>query len=880
MKRFQYQVSIIVPVYNVEEYVGACLDSLMRQTIDFSKIEILTIDDGSTDNSLAICQKYAEKYSNIKVFTKPNEGLSATRNYALRRATGKYIMYLDSDDSFTDDTIRQVTSFFDEHYDEVDLVTYKIVPYTDGQARPLHYRYKTLVESGVYDLRASENAFITQTNINVCVKNLFENNVYFDTTPDFRHEDQKYCLDVLSAKMKIGYCAEGEYRYIYNPSSITKTYFYAYYLFEPTMAYWEQVFRRFAPDIPAYVMAMYVNDLNWKLRDDILFPYHYSPEDYQKAMDRICALLAQVDTEIILNHPAIDKFHKYYWLGMKPNIHPAVALTPEDASIFADGKRIFNRRRMEVVLHKLRIKNKTLRLLAFLKSPLYNFLDSEPEIYVIENGTERVKMKLFRSIHSFYRSKTQTNRFFAFSYECDTRKVQEFSIVVVIEGQAYETSFYRMPISGFTRGRTSYVRDDVKITLQNNQFFLEQLSPKQTQQFEQKENRKLIRHPRAFTLRQASLQYRKKHRIWLYYDLYTVEKDNGYYQFINDLTHQDGIERYYIVNRDYEDIDALFTPEQQKHLIRFGSWRHKLLYISSERIFTAFYGLSPISPFAGESEEQIYYDIEKFETIYLQHGVLHAGLYLNNSVERCRAEQIVISSPFEKENYMKNYGYEEKDLIPTGMARYDYINRNGTPKNKILFAPSWRKYLTMQHSASQWSLVKSKLQQSDYFKKFSAFLESEQLEQLLEQYDMELDVKLHPIIADADDMFQIHSTRIHMAGKNVQLEDYKVFITDFSSFVFDFAYLNRPIFYFVPDYKQFKSGMNHYRVLDLPFEKAFGNLVLEAEDAVTQLAEILADGCIPKPVFYERMERFFYPMEHCAEALYQYVTNADRPQNT
>lgn len=58
-----------------------------------------------------------------------------------------------------------------------------------------------------------------------------------------------------------------------------------------------------------------------------------------------------------------------------------------------------------------------------------------------------------------------------------------------------------------------------------------------------------------------------------------------------------------------------------------------------------------------------------------------------------------------------------------------------------------------------------------------------------------------------------------MAGAHVDIEDYTMFITDFSSFVFDFACLCRPVLYFVPDYGQFKAGMNHYRELDLPFEK-------------------------------------------------------------
>lgn len=70
--------------------------------------------------------------------------------------------------------------------------------------------------------------------------------------------------------------------------------------------------------------------------------------------------------------------------------------------------------------------------------------------------------------------------------------------------------------------------------------------------------------------------------------------------------------------------------------------------------------------------------------------------------------------------------------------------------------------------------------------------------------------------------------------------------------------------------------MNHYRVLDLPFEKAFGHLVLEPEDALGELSQILAAGCIPETVFRERMEQFFYPLDQCAEALYQYVMKQDQ----
>lgn len=89
-------VSILVPVYNVENYVGKCLDSLLAQT--WPDIEIVLINDGSTDSSLQICEDYARKHSNIHIYSYPNSGISRTRNRALSHATGEFIMFVDSDD--------------------------------------------------------------------------------------------------------------------------------------------------------------------------------------------------------------------------------------------------------------------------------------------------------------------------------------------------------------------------------------------------------------------------------------------------------------------------------------------------------------------------------------------------------------------------------------------------------------------------------------------------------------------------------------------------------------------------------------------------------------------------------------------------------------
>ena len=89
------KVSIIVPVYNVEKFLEKSMDSLINQTLD--DIEIIAINDGSTDSSLKILKEYEEKYNNIKVYTKENGGLSDARNYGLQYVRGEYVAFLDSD---------------------------------------------------------------------------------------------------------------------------------------------------------------------------------------------------------------------------------------------------------------------------------------------------------------------------------------------------------------------------------------------------------------------------------------------------------------------------------------------------------------------------------------------------------------------------------------------------------------------------------------------------------------------------------------------------------------------------------------------------------------------------------------------------------------
>lgn len=106
-----YKVSVIVPIYNVEKYLNDCIKSILNQTI--KDIEIILVDDGSTDNSLSICKKYSE-YNNIKIIHKENGGLSSARNAGLDASTAPYIMFIDSDDLFLPNSVEVMLNEIEE----------------------------------------------------------------------------------------------------------------------------------------------------------------------------------------------------------------------------------------------------------------------------------------------------------------------------------------------------------------------------------------------------------------------------------------------------------------------------------------------------------------------------------------------------------------------------------------------------------------------------------------------------------------------------------------------------------------------------------------------------------------------------------------------
>lgn len=206
------KVSIIVPVYNTEKYLKKCLDSLVNQTLD--DIEILIVNDGSTDNSQEIINEYKEKYSQkIKCFKKQNGGLSDARNYAVPHALGEYIGFVDSDDYVETDMFEKMYNL--ANLENLDLVECNFI---------WEYPNKIKKDFGIHCSNIQD--FFIYSRVMVCNKLikssvLKNNNITFPK--DLRYEDIEFFYKLIPFIEKYGLLENTFYHYMQRENSIINT---------------------------------------------------------------------------------------------------------------------------------------------------------------------------------------------------------------------------------------------------------------------------------------------------------------------------------------------------------------------------------------------------------------------------------------------------------------------------------------------------------------------------------------------------------------------------------------------------------------------------------------------------------------------------------
>lgn len=872
MSNFKYKISVIIPVYNCEKHLENCMNSLKKQTMKQPDFQVVFINDGSSDKSDEICLRLKEENSNVLYFKKENGGVSSARNKGLELAEGKYILFLDADDSISDNCLKELYKFFEAHYDEVDLVTYNIDYLSETGKITSHKRFDVLDHTAVYDINADPN--IMQTTMNICVKNVPENErILFDTNLTLG-EDQLFIFSWISRKQKLGFVSNATYTYYRHAGSASSIHNDPYYCFDQYIYFFNKLLSVCTtPDGKPHrtAQAMVVYNINWRITSDLLVS-HCDPETEEKQLATVKEILSRIDNDIIFNSIYVDPFHMECFINLK-GLPYNYAVNNTSLSIYTDDHQLWFSQPHSIVFDTIKICGDTLKVAGFVKTcllPLENLT-----LYYNDTENELHEIEMTETLFSCYKGKAKTNNFGGFDITIKLSDYNSFGFRLKID----DVLITPMPFYSYrcvvNNAKTLVACGEytVELNKKSKGILIKKASSNQLKTAARRADISTLRENRnAFIYRTTAKLTKCKNEIWLYCDRENIF-DNAYEQFQHDFDIDDGVKRYYIVdNITDSDKNKYFTAKQKKYLVNFKSIKHRILFLNSSKVFTSFNSISIISPF-GNLPLRWYYDMMETEIIYLQHGVLHANLPHLYAKEKSNVDKIVISSEFERKNFQEIYRFKENDLIFSGMPRFDTIDVTKPAKRKILFSPSWRKNLIGEYLNNTRALLPEKFLASPFYKETMSFLNSQELADLLEKHDLTLDFKNHPIFRDYDKYFKVDNPRINVTQDGINMQDYLVMITDYSSVVFDFVYLSRPIIYFVPDYEQFLAGITHsYSKLDLPLEEGFGDITQSGEELLNAVKTLAENDFKANPVYQKRTDDFFgeRDLKHC-DRLYNLV---------
>lgn len=350
--------------------------------------------------------------------------------------------------------------------------------------------------------------------------------------------------------------------------------------------------------------------------------------------------------------------------------------------------------------------------------------------------------------------------------------------------------------------------------------------------------------------------------IWIISERENQAQDNGlaFFKYLTEKHPE--INSYYLIEKDYHNISKL--KQIGRVLIR-GSIKHKVFFLKSDVIATT--EKNVIEPWGSNVFYKYFSKVYPKKTrVFLQHGIISMDVSEVYGKKVSHFNLFVASTEKEKRFIEQNFGYDEKEVICTGISRYDQLEytscKNGSQKI-ILYMPTWRRYL-MDLSKSDKKYIYQRQQEftnTKYYKEVSSFINDNRLREMLEQNDFHIIYIMHHGMNAFKKMFKCEHDRVKIYSSeevNIQemLKKAKVFITDFSSIHFDSAYIGNINYYYQFDKEEVlkKHGGKSYFNYE---ENGFGKVVEQKEDLLEEINKALNSEVIRKDIYNKRVEVFF-----------------------
>lgn len=833
-----YKFSIVISAYNAESNISNCIHSILNQTLDFNdNVEIILINDGSKDLTGPLCEHFLSIYpENIRYISKEHDGIGYSRNLGLKYSQGKYIYFLEGDDSISHDALEKVSDFFEEH-ENVEIVSI----FTDS----INYKKSDIINekyaaTKVIDLLKSPNFFQKQINSCFFRKSTIEHTV-FSNQPTLS-EDISFINELLINNSKLGVCSKAKYITQKSDSSNTllniipnlKNSTSSEIRFHLNKLIFESILKyNFVPDFIQKTILYLFNNviLNDTIHEKL------TVDEIKRINTSIKEILPHISDDNIYNQQEMDIKIKTFLLYLKNDYS-----YPEK-----DQFKLTKSLKLDTVFIDIyEIIDDELYILANINS-----ISPEEKVEIYVNG-EKVESRTvpFPQREKYYlNEKYLTNHTFEVRLKITRQKEYEIEFLSNIN-QKLHIDFSRpcnfSKVVGYSKTKKYFS------TLENDKILI---SRTKTGKWLKKEAKVLFNMLKnrvpgfesAVPIRlmyMALYPFLRKKRIWFYMDFPTIADDNGMHLFKYSIRQNDkDIKKYFIVDKNTPYFDKM---KEIGPVIPYHSIKHRVLGLFTEKIITSHPDNNYIYAFWGHYPN--FAGILKSSTIFLQHGITlnNISSWLNKYDKNL--DFLLTASRKEYDSLFEYYYNYEKDIVKLlGFPRFDNLKNEKT--KTILLMPSWRRYLDHEN--------KYTISNSTYFKTYDSLINNKRLIEKAKEYGYKIIFRPHPHVYQFIDLFHENDyvTVDHKRGSYQELfKKGAILITDYSSVAFDFAYLKKPVLYYQP-------GDDYHFNLDESYfnydEMGFGEVCKSEDELVDLITQYMQTDCEMKEKHAQNVEDYF-----------------------
>ncbi|MFK3936047.1 CDP-glycerol glycerophosphotransferase family protein [Alkalihalobacillus sp. NPDC078783] len=354
----------------------------------------------------------------------------------------------------------------------------------------------------------------------------------------------------------------------------------------------------------------------------------------------------------------------------------------------------------------------------------------------------------------------------------------------------------------------------------------------------------------AFLSFKLKLTKNKKNQVWLIHEkLSETAQDNSFYFFKYCYENRPEKDVYYVIKEGSEDVNNL-APYMDR-VVYFMSYKHIKLILESKLMISSEAKGHGYAWRVSQGPIRNYVDKKKY--VFLQHGVL--GLKKVDSTFNYRgansAELFVVSSEFEKKIVQEHFGYPEKRLIVTGLARWDVLKNKVNERKEIIFMPTWRNWLE--------EVDEGQFLNSQYYRSYNDLLNSKELVQTLTTNNLTLNFYVHPKFMPYVKNFSSEDSKIKVLqfGQdriNELIMRSHMLITDYSSVAWEMYYLKKPVLFYYFDLPKYMKYQGAY--MDIENER-FGDMAKTPNELIHLINSYVKNGFKENPTYAEKREEYF-----------------------